>query len=83
MRTSKTRTTPRAITTATLTVVACLTAGLASGFFATANAVEVNYVGTIRTGLSAPTSLDASADQIAALQPFSQELVAFTPDGTT
>jgi hypothetical protein len=48
---------------------------------APAGGVEVFYVGAVRGGLSAPTSLDASADQIAALQPYSGQILVLTPGG--
>jgi hypothetical protein len=38
-------------------------------------------VGAIHEGLSAPTSLAAGADHVAALQPFSDQILVFTPDG--
>jgi DNA-binding beta-propeller fold protein YncE len=57
-----------------LALLICL-AGSAAG-------VEVSYVGTIHDGLSAPTSLHASADHIAALQPYNRQLLVFTPQGT-
>ncbi len=56
-------------------VVALCLAGPAGG-------VEVSYLGTINEGLSAPTSLEASADQIAALQPYNRQILVFTPGGT-
>jgi len=46
------------------------------------SAAEVTYVGTIRDGISAPVAVEASTDQIATLQPYSSQLIAFTPDGT-
>ena len=46
-----------------------------------AEGVEVSYLGTIQEGLSAPASLDASVDQLAALQPYNGQLLVFTPGG--
>jgi hypothetical protein len=43
--------------------------------------VEVTYVGAISGGFSAPTSLDASADQIAVLQPYRNQVLLFSPGG--
>jgi hypothetical protein len=62
------------IVLATLCAAACLPS-ISAG-------AEVTYVGAIRSGLSAPTSLATSIDQVAALQPYSKQIVAFTPDGT-
>jgi hypothetical protein len=47
-----------------------------------AECVEVNYVGAIRSGVSAPVSVEASIDQIAVLQPYSSQILLFTPNGT-
>lgn len=65
----------------TLCMVAVMAVDLVSWPAGFANAVEVVYVGAIRGGLSAPTSIVAGADQIAALEPFSRQVLAFTPDG--
>lgn len=43
--------------------------------------MDVTYVGAVSGGLSAPTSLDASADQVAVLQPYGNQILVFTPDG--
>jgi hypothetical protein len=43
--------------------------------------LEIEYAGAIRDGLLAPTSVVASSDQIAVLEPFSQRLTLLTADG--
>lgn len=44
-------------------------------------AVEVSHVSNITEGLTSPTSLMVTADEIAVLEPFARQVVLFTPDG--
>lgn len=49
---------------------------------ATATAgISVSFVGGIDDGLSAPTSIDVTGNRLAILEPFSQQLKIYTPDG--
>lgn len=42
---------------------------------------DVTYLGAITEKLHAPTALHVSADALVALEPYSQELALYTPDG--
>lgn len=68
--------------TRALWAVGLAAASLCVGPRVPAHAIETVYVGAIRDGLSAPTSIAAGVDRIAALQPYSRQVLAFTPDGT-
>ena len=46
-----------------------------------AQGVEVRHVGSITAGVTAPTSLVVGSDYVAALEPYTQQLVTYTSDG--
>ncbi len=46
-----------------------------------AHGVEVRHVGSITAGVTAPTSLVVGPDYVAALEPYTQQLVTYTSDG--
>jgi len=49
--------------------------------FAYADTTEVKYVGNIQSNLTAPTSIVVSPDELAILEPFSNQLKIFSPSG--
>lgn len=48
---------------------------------ANTTALEIEYIGTITEGFHSPTSVAASEDMVAVLDPYAKNLTLFSPDG--
>lgn len=46
-----------------------------------AHGIEITHVSTIQEGLTAPTSICASEDRLAVLEPYTRQLTVYTADG--